>query len=276
MIVRHNETWWVISEVTGGSMYAGRHDERRRSPVQETEPDSEKLRCGKGIIELIQCKAAAYDRMRQVTGGSMYAGHHDERRRSPVQETKPDSDKLRCGKGIIELIQCKAAAYDRMRRGGCVRSDSVRQDDTWWVVSEVTGGSMYAGHHDERRRSPVQDTKLDSEKLRCGKGCNVRQDDTWWVVSEVTGESMYAGHHDERRRSLVHGTKPGIDELYTTLVMNGLSVSKLDMPDTMIQGLLVMEEVTLIANVIHDTESNQNKCQNKSFNHAELYPGLQT
>ncbi|KAG8330723.1 hypothetical protein J6590_056549 [Homalodisca vitripennis] len=48
----------------------------------------------------------------------MYSGHYDERRRSPVQETKPDSDELRCGKGIIELIQCKTTAYDRMRRGG--------------------------------------------------------------------------------------------------------------------------------------------------------------
>ncbi|KAG8328865.1 hypothetical protein J6590_099808 [Homalodisca vitripennis] len=86
-------------------MYAGHHDERRRSPVQETKPDSDKLCCDK-----------------EVTGGSMYAGHHDERRRSPVQETKPDSDELRCGKGIIELIQCKAAAYDRMR--------------TWWVCQK--------------------------------------------------------------------------------------------------------------------------------------------
>ncbi|KAG8255095.1 hypothetical protein J6590_100915 [Homalodisca vitripennis] len=59
-----DETWWVVSEVTGGSMYAGHHDGSRRSPVQETKPDSDELRCGKGIIELIQCKAAAYDRMR--------------------------------------------------------------------------------------------------------------------------------------------------------------------------------------------------------------------
>ncbi|KAG8240607.1 hypothetical protein J6590_105410 [Homalodisca vitripennis] len=66
--VRQDKAWWVVSEVTGGSKYAGHHDERRRSPVQETKPDNDELRCGKGIIELIQCKAEACDRMR--CGGS--------------------------------------------------------------------------------------------------------------------------------------------------------------------------------------------------------------